>query len=268
MKKIFSFVLIACMLCAMMVTVNAAGTCSVYFTTETPTVKVGDTFDVTLYVELAGGANFSGGNIYVDYDNTVATITAINTGDLTASASTPANPTTGFANWTLPSRPTTSGSYMVVTFEALAAADEFVVGATSTTFRTSGSPAITKDNIGKATIKIESDAPVGPTTVYGDAVKCADTWTTAKSADDANTHTFQNVAVAEAKFNAAANAKEAGFAFAKNAANGTYGTDMKVLDATAIAGDGTVEYAVVLYAVPYDADFTALYAKPYYVPAN
>lgn len=112
-----------------------------------------------------------------------------------------------------------------------------------------------------STITVKKAGPVVED-VYGDAIACAKTWTTKKDAESAYTHEFQNVAVATAS--CIADAKDAGFKFAKDSTTPSEtAAKWSVLDADAIAGAGSLEYTAVMYGVKYN-EVTTIYAVPYY----
>lgn len=273
MKKIISLILAVVMLSAMMITASAMNKDgSLTFRSDVTEVTVGDEFTVYLYVtaDSAGDCGLKQTTFKYEFSDTASFVAGTAAGYLAASyanvsvenAGQATIMDTNKANWT-----TESGDFVALTFKAETAGTftitntsnntqfQLIAGSTKNTVRDAAAP---------LSITIKANAPAGPVEeeVTSAAVACAKEWTALKSAGSENTNTYTNVAVATGSV--VAGAKEAGFKFVKDDVNNTPGANFVVLDASAIAGEGTTEYTTIMYAVDYSRVST-IYAIPYYV---
>lgn len=74
LKHIFCILVVFSMICAMIIPVSAATSGTVTFNISPESVKVGDTFTVTMKYVPGGGSSFKGGTYLLDFDDTVATL--------------------------------------------------------------------------------------------------------------------------------------------------------------------------------------------------
>lgn len=278
MKKIISLVCVVAMLFAFAVTANAATTGSMAFEADAE-VTVGDEFLVTIKYIPGADSAFKGGTVKLQWNYADGVATMIEEAEgMTDFSSNLINIKPANNIYTVKHAAAATDAWQDLTSEAVFSVVKFKaekvgtftlegVTGTNVTFADAGNTdRLAVKSIAPITITIKDNAPVVPPfvaeTVKGEVVEGTDDIVLEKDPATAYDNTYLGTAVFEATLGADVKYGEAGFIWVKDDVESA---NKFAVDASVIAGGGTFEYAVAMYAIPDGVDIDAI---PYYVTAE
>lgn len=265
MKKIFSLLLVVSMLCAMMISVSAHDVVDGKLVASATEVTVGEEFTVDIMSQINNTAyGIAVFKVTMKWDKTAAELVGMEKADLAnaVSGSATVNKTSGLGNATMTGDVmTTNGVWFKATFRALKAGEFTVAADTSTASKSfisyknadATGAAVKAQDFAPATITIKDAAAADPYT-YTAAAETADELVLV---DGPYTKKYTNVLVAKDSVAADTTAVDYGFVLVKGE---TKGSEISC-KAAAVAGEGVLEFGIVMYNVTEDGVTAQKYVK-------